>query len=361
MKQKMQMKNELFPPYIFLVYFLILLLMSGLHVGIIVGMNALHWSEITQTILPMVYWALVAAGITLFTRREIKKTYEEPLHNLAEAADKVASGDFSVYIPTVHTADHLDYMDEMILDFNKMVEELGSIETLKTDFFSNVSHEFKTPLSAIYHHAQLLQMEGNLDERQRGYVDNILDSSKRMSDLIQNMLKLNKLEKQTIRPVVERYDVCAQLSECAVMFEDSWEKKNIDFAVEMEDRAYVDADPGLMELVWNNLLSNAIKFTPEGGTILLSQRSDEEQVLVSVRDSGCGMTEDVMKHIFDKFYQGDESHAMLGNGLGLALVQRVLELSDARIDVTSKPEEGTEFRVMLAKRKVTDTLPFADE
>lgn len=354
MKKEMKMKNELFPPYIFLVYFLILLLMSGLHVGVIVGMNALHWPKIMQTILPILYWALVAAGITLFTRREIKKTYEEPFHNLAEAAEKVAEGDFSVYIPTVHTVDHLDYMDEMILDFNKMVEELGSIETLKTDFFSNVSHEFKTPLSVIYHHAQLLQMEGNLNDRQKEYVDNILDSGKRMSDLIHNMLKLNKLEKQTIRPVAEHYDVCAQLSECAVIFEDSWEKKNIDFEVEMEDRAYVDADPGLMELVWNNLLSNAIKFTPEDGTILLSQWSDEAQVIVSVRDSGCGMTEDVMKHIFDKFYQGDESHATHGNGLGLALVRRVLELSEGQIKVWSKPGEGTEFRVILPKKNAVE-------
>ena len=351
---KTQIKNELFPPYIFVVYLLVLFLMSGLHTGMVVGMNMLDWPAIIQVLLTMLYWSLVAAGITLFTRREIKRTYEQPLYNLAEAADKVASGDFSVYVPTIHTADHLDYMDEMILDFNKMVEELGSIETLKTDFFSNVSHEFKTPLSVIYHHAQLLQMEGNLDEKQMEYVDNILDSGRRMSNLIQNMLKLNKLERQTISPAAELYDMCAQLSECAVMFEDSWEKKNIDFEVEMEDRAWINADSGLMELVWNNLLSNAVKFTPEGGRIRLSQTSDEAQVIVSVRDSGCGMTEDVMKHIFDKFYQGDESHAMLGNGLGLALVRRVLELSEGQIKVWSKPGEGTEFKVILPKKNAVD-------
>lgn len=342
-------KNELFPPHIFLVYLLVLLLMSGLHTGMIVGMNALNWSNIAQILLTMLYWALVAAGITLFTRREIRRTYEEPLHNLAEAAEKVASGDFSVYVPTIHTADHLDYMDIMILDFDKMVEELGSIETLKTDFFSNVSHEFKTPLSVIYNHAQLLQKEKNLSERQQEYVRSILDSGKRLSNLIQNMLKLNKLEKQTIRPVAENYDVCAQLCECAVMFEDSWEQKNIEFEVNVEDRAWICADRGLMELVWNNLFSNAVKFTPDGGTITLSQKSDKTQVMVSVKDSGCGMTDEVICHIFEKFYQGDESHATMGNGLGLALVKRILELSGAQITVESTPGEGTEFMVSLPK------------
>lgn len=354
--QNMEIKNDLFPPSLFLVYLLVLLLMSGLHTGIIVGMNVLDWSDIVQTLLTILYWAVVAAGITLFTRREIQRTYEQPLHNLAEAAEKVASGDFSVYVPTVHTADHMDYMDVMILDFDKMVEELGSIETLKTDFFSNVSHEFKTPLSVIYNHAQLLQREGNLSETQQEYVRSILDSGKRLSDLIQNMLKLNKLEKQTICPVAETYDVCAQLCECAVLFEDSWEQKNIELEVDIQDCAFVCADRRLMDLVWNNLLSNAVKFTPEGGTITLSQTSDDAQVTVSVKDSGCGMTDEVIRHIFEKFYQGDESHATMGNGLGLALVKRILELSDAQIAVKSMPGEGTEFTVSLPRPDMNDDL-----
>lgn len=354
--QNMEIKNDLFPPSLFLVYLLVLLLMSGLHTGIIVGMNVLDWSDIVQTLLTILYWAVVAAGITLFTRREIQRTYEQPLHNLAEAAEKVASGDFSVYVPTVHTADHMDYMDVMILDFDKMVEELGSIETLKTDFFSNVSHEFKTPLSVIYNHAQLLQREGNLSEVQLEYVRSILDSGKRLSDLIQNMLKLNKLEKQTIRPIAETYDVCAQLCECAVLFEDSWVQKNIEFEVDIQERAFVCADRGLMDLVWNNLLSNAVKFTPEGGTITLLQTSDDTQVTISVKDSGCGMTDEVIRHIFEKFYQGDESHATMGNGLGLALVKRILELSDAQIAVASTLGEGTEFKVSLPKPDMDDNL-----
>lgn len=350
MRKMNPIKNDRFPPSLFIVYFAVLLLMSGIHTGLIVGMNELGWNDVIQSAVPLLYWGSVAAGLTIFTRREIRKTYEEPMHNLANATKKVAEGDFSVYVPTIHTADKLDYLDVMLIDFNRMVEELGSIETLKTDFFSNVSHEFKTPLAVIYSNAQLLARQG-LEKEQREYVNNILVSSSRMSDLIQNMLKLTKLEKQTISPESENYDVCAQLCECAVQFEESWEKKKIDFEAELEDSAIVCADAGLMELVWNNLLSNAIKFTPEGGTVKLTQTKEGQYVRVSVSDTGCGMSEEVKKHIFEKFYQGDESHATNGNGLGLSLVKRILELSDATVSVTSKPGEGSVFTVILPAGK----------
>ena len=178
-------------------------------------------------------------------------------------------------------------------------------------------------------------------------MENILSASRRLSNLIQNMLKLNKLEKQTIRPMPEAFDVCAQLCECAVQFEDSWEKKNLDFEADLEDSALVYADPDLTELVWTNLLSNAIKFTPEGGTVTLTQRTEDGRVRIAVKDSGCGMTKETTKRIFDKFYQGDTSHATQGNGLGLALVKRILELSEGSITVESEPEKGSVFTVRL--------------
>lgn len=345
-------KDERFPKSVFGVFFGVLLLMSGIHVGLLVAITEFGENKIIQTIVPIVYWAVVAAGLTVYTRGEIRKNYEEPMHELADATKKVSEGDFSVYIPTIHTANRLDYLDVMLIDFNKMVEELGSIETLKTDFFSNVSHEFKTPLSAISSNAQMLQKEGHLSEDQKEYVDNILYSTKHLSGLIQNMLKLNKLEKQTICPMTETYNVCGQLGECAVQFEDSWERKDIEFEADLEDCAMVTADPGLMELVWNNLLSNAIKFTPEGGTVSICQKTVNGQVQVSVKDTGCGMKPEVIKHIFDKFYQGDTSHASKGNGLGLALVKRILELSDATVTVTSEPGKGSVFTV---------TMPMAEE
>ena len=316
-------KNDRFPSSLFLVYFLVLLLMSGIHTGIIVGMNALGWNKIIQVILPLGYWTVVAVGLTLFTKNVIRKSYEKPMHDLADATKKVAEGDFSVYVPTLHTADRLDYLDVMIIDFNKMVEELGSIETLKTDFFSNVSHEIKTPLAIIQNNAELLCME-KTPEKQKEYAEVIFQTTKRLSELISNILKLNKLEKQAITPVAEEYDLCGQLAECAVNYEPVWEKKDI--------------------------FSNAVKFTEPGGTIKLTEQSDDSEIRVSVEDNGCGMTEETRKHIFEKFYQGDTSLAMAGNGLGLALSLRVLQLNDYKIEVESEPGRGSKFTVIIPKR-----------
>ena len=340
-------KQSLFPPVLFFIYLAVLLLMSGIHTGLIVGMNKAGWGDLAKTAVPMLYWTAAAVALTLFTRQQIRKTYEEPMLRLAEATRQVAGGDFSVYVPPVHTADKTDYLDQIILDFDKMVEELGSIETLKTDFFSDVSHEFKSPLAVISSNAELLQKGGELSTEQEEQVENIRYATTRLSNLIQNMLKLNKLEKQTIHPMPEAFDVCAQLCECAVQFEDNWEKQELDFEADLEDSAQVYADPGLMELVWTNLLSNAIKFTPKGGTITLRQRTETDRVLVAVTDTGCGMTPETVRHIYDKFYQGDPSHATHGNGLGLALVKRILELSDGSITVESTPGKGSTFTVSL--------------
>ncbi len=340
-------RTSRFPIAIFFVFLLTLLLMSGVHIGIITLANEEQWPTAVQILLPTLYWGLVAVGLTLFTRWEIRRNYEEPMRNLRNATEKVANGDFSVYVPPLHSVGKLDYLDAMILDFNKMVEELGSIEVLKTDFFSNVSHEIKTPLAVIHNNAQLLQ-RANLEESQRKEcADAILHATRRLSNLITNMLKLNKLEKQAIQPAPQSFDLCAQLSECALQFENTWEQKDIEFIAELEDRALIRGDEELLALVWTNLLSNAIKFTPAGGTVTLTQRTEPDAVTVEVADTGCGMEAETMRHIFDKFYQGDTSHSTEGNGLGLALVRRILELSDGTITVQSTVGKGSVFTVRL--------------
>lgn len=347
LNERNNLKNSRFPPSIFAAYLGVLLLMSGIHTGLIVLMNDLELNNFFQSAVPILYWSAVAIGLTLFTRWKIRKTYDIPMKQLAEATDKVAHGDFSVFVPPTHTPEKQDYLDHMIVDFNKMVEELGSIETLKTDFFSNVSHEIKTPLSVIQSNAELLRRDGLSEEQRKEFSEMILHSTRRLSSLITNMLKLSKLEKQTIGPMPEGYDVCGQLCECALQFEDIWENKGIEFVAELEDYAKIKADKGLLELVWTNLLSNAMKFTPAGGTVTLMQTSDADWIEISVSDTGCGMEEETIKHIFDKFYQGDTSHSTEGNGLGLALVQRILQLSEGTITVKSDVGKGTVFTVML--------------
>lgn len=347
-----RVKRSRFPASLFVLYLVVLLLMCGIHTGLLLLAVTGKWNKIIQTIIPIVYWTAVAVGITLFTRKKIEDTYEEPMLKLAEATEKVANGDFSVYVPALHTPDKLDYLDGMILDFNKMVEELGSIETLKTDFVSNVSHEMKTPIAIIKNYAELLQMENVSEEQRKEYAKSIEDSAVKLSNLISNILKLNKLENQRITPEVEEYDVCRQLCECILQFEEVWENKEIELNTEIEDVAMIRADESLLELVWNNLLSNAMKFTEPGGSLIVSQSTEDGYVKVSVSDTGCGMSKESVKHIFDKFYQGDTSHSKEGNGLGLALVKRVMELMDGDIQVVSEEGKGSTFTVTLPAARI---------
>lgn len=302
---------------------------------------------IIHVILILVFWFLCAFVFTYLTSYQINYRYEKPMQSFAKATNQVANGDFSVYVEPLHAADKMDYLDYMFLDFNKMVGELGSIETLKTDFISNVSHEIKTPIAVIQNYAEYLQKESVSENQRIEFAKAIEESSKRLGNLIANILKLNKLENQQIHLEFLEYDISRQLSECAIQFVEVWEKKNIEFEANIEEKAFIHADESLMELVWNNLLSNAIKFTEEGGLVTLKQTSTKDHIIVSVSDTGCGMSEDTMKHIFERFYQGDSSHSKEGNGLGLALTLRVLQLHDSSISVNSIQGKGTTFTVTI--------------
>lgn len=352
-----EIKRSRFPASLFGVYLGVLLLMSGIHTGLLVIANKEQWNEVVQIVIPIVYWSAVAMGLTWFTRKKVRSTYEVPLQNFADATKKVANGDFSVYVPPLHTPDRLDYLDVMILDFNKMVEELGSIETLKTDFVSSVSHEMKTPIAVIKNYAEVLRT-GWLTEEKRltgeerlEYIKIIEEAAAKLSDLIGNILRLNKLENQKMAPEKKEYDVSRQLCECILQYETLWEKKEIQVEAELEESVMLEADESLLELVWNNLFSNAVKFTEKGGTIRVCLETDDTAVRIAVSDTGCGMSQESVRHIFDKFYQGDTSHSREGNGLGLALVWRVLELMDGEIQVTSEVGKGSTFTVILPKKK----------
>ena len=324
-----------------------MLLLVGFQVGIIVFPGFLSMNKFIQVAIVMIYWAIVAALFTFITDWQIREGYDKPMRRLSEATKKVAEGDFSIYVEPMHTADKHDYIDVMFLDFNKMVAELGSIETLKNDFVSNVSHELKTPLAVIKNYTTLLKKGGLSDEIREEYMDTIASATDKLSALITNILRLTKLDSQAIESTAEPYDLCRQLADCILQFEPLWEKKELEIEVEIDDRAVMTADESMMEIVWNNLLSNAIKFTEPGGKIVLKQTSGTNTITVTVSDSGCGMSDETMGHIFDKFYQGDTSHSQEGNGLGLALAYRIVEKAGGTLSVESQVGKGSIFTVQL--------------
>lgn len=344
-------KKDRFPASLFITLFLLFLLISGIHMGLIVLGNTFYWNSIVQVIIPIVYWFFVSLGLTLYVRNKVKITYEVPMKKLAQASKQVAQGDFSVYVPTIHTPDQYDYLDGMILNFNSMVEELGSIETLKTDFISTVSHEMKTPVAKIKSYSELLQINHLTKQEIKEYSFAIERATNNLTNLMNNILRLNKLENQVIVSNYDNYNLYNQLSECVLQFDTILDEKQIELSFQLEENLSVVLDQELMELVWNNLLSNAVKFTPERGSIAIWNVVEKDYLHIYISDTGCGIAQKNIPHIFDKFYQEDPSHTIKGNGLGLSLVKKILLLMEASISVTSEIGQGTTFKLTFLNRK----------
>lgn len=279
------------------------------------------------------------------------QTVTKPIKRIQEALDKVVAGDFNTRIDYIKGPGSGNEFDEVITLLNHMIEELSGVETLRTDFIANVSHEMKTPMAVMQNYGTLLQGTELSDEQRIEYGKAITEQTRRLSSLVTNILKLNKLENQQIYPSVEKYDLGEQLCECMLEFESVWESKNIEIETDITDEVYVDADKELLSLVWNNLLSNALKFTEAEGVVTLNLYADEDYAYVQVKDTGCGMSPETGQNIFKKFYQGDTSHATKGNGLGLALVKRVIDICKGEISVSSRLGEGSTFTVRLNRSK----------
>ncbi len=274
-------------------------------------------------------------------------TVERPVKKIIKGLDKITSGDFNKKIPNTWELSGTNQFNIIIDRINRMAAELGGVETLRTDFIANVSHELKTPLAAINNYGTLLQSPDLTEDERIEYAKAITENSRRLANLITNILKLNKLENQQIYPKAEPYNLSEQLCECLLSFETVWEQKNIEIDTDIDEDVIVSADSELLSLVWNNLFSNAVKFTEEHGKVFVQLKSENGYAAVTVTDTGCGMSAETGKHIFEKFYQGDTSHAAKGNGLGLALVKRVVDITDGEISVQSELGKGSTFTVKL--------------
>ena len=285
-------------------------------------------------------------GTIDYVRRKIM--VERPVRIITEATERIMQGDFSVRIAPMHGAG-MEGFNLIAMAINAMAQELSGTETLRTDFIANVSHELKTPLAVMGNYATMLQRPGITEEERCEYAKAISEAARKLAQLITNILKLNKLENQQIFPQPKVFDLGEQLCVSLLGFEDAWEAKNLEIETDIQDDVHIQSDPELLSLVWNNLISNAVKFTPDGGKISVTLKAEEHQVIVQVRDTGCGMKPEVGQHIFEKFYQGDTSHATQGNGLGLALVKRVVDILNGEIGVQSVFGQGSTFTVKFKR------------
>ncbi|MCL1814552.1 MAG: HAMP domain-containing histidine kinase [Treponema sp.] len=338
----------------YLIMLLTLSAINGFHMWIyqVLGQSGLMETNIRLTINLLMLYIMITAAVFLTGIAIVRHViWNRPMRTISEAAKKITMGDFSVRISPSRRDGKKDFVEVMFDDFNIMAKELAAIETLKNDFIANVSHEIKTPLSVIQSYATALQKENLQAEERREYTATIVEATQRLTAMVANILKLNKLENQEILPKADFFELSEQLRQCAVAFEERWDQKNIDFEADL-DEVNVCYDGSMLEIVWNNLLSNAVKFTNPGGKIILSLKiqnapESESFAVISVTDTGIGMTKDTQKRIFDKFFQGDTSHAQEGNGLGLALVKKTVDLLGGTITVDSENGYGTTFSVCL--------------
>jgi len=264
-----------------------------------------------------------------------------PIRKLNDATRRVAAGEFSLQLKNPYR----DEIGSLINSFNIMTRELASVEMLRSDFVSDISHEFKTPLTAIEGYAKLLVDETDPDER-RGYVQIITEETQRLSTLAQNILTLNKLEKGNIP--VQRSRVCIdeQIRRALTLCESKWSAKHLELELELDEAEIEGLEPLLMQ-VWTNLIDNAIKFSAEGKKIWITLVNADRHTIFRIQDEGPGIPEIDRNHIFEKFYKGDKSRGSDGNGLGLSIVRRVVEMHNGTISVENREQGGTCFTVTL--------------
>lgn len=356
MKKKNPIQNILIAVYHYITFFFLVALMATCVVSLFtwlltkeMGLVLTPENMNLPAKLTFLCVLLLSLLFTIIDTVRRKLTTEKITKRITSAAKEVVQGNFDTRIAPVSKLGTDENFNEIIDCFNKMAAELGSLETLRTDFIANVSHEMKTPLSVMQNYGTLLQAPVLSDDKRVEYAKGVTDGARRMADMMTNILKLNRLENQQIYPKREEFDLGEQLCGSLLQYENVWEQLEIEIETEIAENVTVKADSELLSLVWNNLFSNAFKFTTTGGTVTVCLTADENFATVTIRDTGCGMSAEVGSHIFEKFYQGDTSHATQGNGLGLALVKRVVDILHGEISVESTLGVGTAFTVKIRR------------
>lgn len=306
-------------------------------------LQLLPWRSVSSaTLVLALFFCSVPISVVLSV---LIATYAaKPFTQIGQASERIAKGDFSARVE-VGGDDHSE-IGNILHSFNHMAEELSNVELFRNDFINNFSHEFKTPIVSIRGFAKRLENDELTEEQRREYIHIIFDESERLSRMSENILLLTKLENQQIISDRTSFYLDEQIRKCVLLLQRQWEEKEIDLQLDLEELPYYSNEE-MLSHVWINLFNNAIKFTPKGGTITFSMHKEPNRVLVCITDTGCGMSEEVRRHIFEKFYQGDQSHSMKGNGIGLTITQRIVTLCGGTVSVDSTPGQGSCFVVSL--------------
>lgn len=304
--------------------------------------TVLNWELSGNLFLYILLLLGISGVITMVAFRLFASKLMSYEQNIREILDEIAKGNFDVQIPLTKS----NYANKTIEDINKVLQELKSVKIMRSDFVSNFSHEMKTPMVTINGFAELLLSDDVTEDERKEYARIIYDESKRLTTLAQSTLLMNKLNAQAIVQNKTEYSLDEQIRQCIAQFMQKINEKNLQIECDAEPVTFL-GDTDLLQQVWINLFSNAIKFSPQGGSIFVTLKTEENNAVIRIVDEGCGMDEETLKHAFDQFYQGDSSHTTEGNGLGLSIVQRIVQLCEGNVTVRSRPDEGSTFTVRL--------------
>ena len=341
MKNKYSLKLVLLFSFII---FLIMFISGAISAIVTIYLKLGPLSLPDKIIWPIINLYMISVIIGTAISAIIGKRILSPLVKYSEALMEVGKGNFTIRLD--EDKHRIEELQKMACNFNIMVNELNHIETFRNDFIANVSHEFKTPLASIDGYTMLLQ-DSNLTEKEKNeYIEKILNNTKRLSSLIYTILQISKLENQGIIAKKRKFKLDEEFRQTLLFLEPKWAGKSINLDIDLDETIFY-GDEELLAQVWVNILDNAIKFTPVNGTIACTLKGSDGWIKAIISDNGVGMPEDVQKHIFDKFYQGDKSHSSQGNGLGLALVKRIIDLCGGTIEVQSECGNGSTFTVKL--------------
>lgn len=331
--------------------FFTLLIIAEIILGVAIALLIL--SELSEPlpihirIHPALLLLAFSAVVGIISASYINRRIFSPIHKISRAMSEVSDGDFTVKL---ETESRIKEIQDIYESFNLMVRELAATEIVGADFISNVSHEFKTPINAIEGYTTLLQNGDISSELRAEYIDKIIYSTKRLSDLASNILLFSKIDNQAIDSQKRSFRLDEQIRQAILMLEPKWSEREIEFDVDLESVEYT-CNESLMLHVWSNLIDNAIKFDPHGGYVGVKMTADDEQITVTVEDSGPGISDEARGHIFDKFYQSDSSHKDEGSGLGLALVRQILTAVGGSVTVGDRTPCGSVFTVTLPRAK----------